>query len=158
MSNDIKIVKGKTFLDVIRWESAPVIYKAITGISFATGAPRITEMAHGLTDGWLVACYGIEGLTELNADDPERLRESDYHASTVIDADTIEINEVNAANFRPWAAAKEATALNIDPMFVGNGDYRLSASSALISVGSAVSAYDFLGNPTGGQIGPMGIA
>ena len=57
-----------------------------------------------------------------------------------------------------WAAAKEATALNIDPMFVGNGDYRLSASSAIISVGSAVSAYDFLGNPTGGQIGPMGIA
>ena len=33
MSNDIKIVKGKTFLDVIRLESAPVIYKAITGIA-----------------------------------------------------------------------------------------------------------------------------
>ncbi|MBK8117500.1 MAG: hypothetical protein IPK44_24755 [Candidatus Accumulibacter sp.] len=157
-TQDIALTAGTSFSLVHRWWSAPIVRKPITGISFATGAPRITEMAHGLTDGWLVACYGIEGLTELNADDPERLRESDYHASTVIDADTIEINEVNAANFRPWAAAKEATALNIDPMFVGNGDYRLSASSALISVGSAVSAYDFLGNPTGGQIGPMGIA
>ena len=35
MTNDIKIVKGKTFRDVIRWESAPVIYKAITGIALA---------------------------------------------------------------------------------------------------------------------------
>ncbi len=33
MSNDIKIVKGKTFRDVIRWESSPVVYKAITGIA-----------------------------------------------------------------------------------------------------------------------------
>jgi hypothetical protein len=57
-----------------------------------------------------------------------------------------------------WATAKEATALNVDPLFVGNGDYRLSASSPLVSVGSAVSAHDFLGNSMSGQVGPMGTA
>lgn len=78
--------------------------KVITGISVATGAPRITVAGHGIIDGWRVAITGVKGMTELNADDPSRLRGGDYYEATVIDADTIELNEVNGADFKAWTS------------------------------------------------------
>ena len=49
---EILIQKGKTFSLVVRWETEPIVRKAITAISLATGAPRLTISSHGITDGW----------------------------------------------------------------------------------------------------------
>lgn len=103
-TKDLNLVAGTSFSIVLRWESAPILRKAITGISVATGAPRITISSHGILDGWRVAITGAKGMTELNAEDPVRLRDSDYYQATVIDANTIELNEVNGADFRPWTS------------------------------------------------------
>lgn len=58
-----------------------------------------------------------------------------------------------------WGST-EPTALYVDPLFVGAGDYRLTAASPLIGAGVAHEAeFDFLGNPaTGLNLGPMPVA
>lgn len=99
---DISIIAGTSLSVVLRWETDPIIRKQITGISFATGAPRITIAGHGLKDGWRVAVAGVKGPTELNAEDPARIRSSDYNRATVVDDDTIELNGISAAGFKAW--------------------------------------------------------
>lgn len=103
-TKDLALVAGTSYSLVLRWESAPILRKVITGISVATGAPRITVASHGIPDGWRVAITGVKGMTELNAEDPARLRDSDYYAATVLDANTIELNEVNGADFKAWTS------------------------------------------------------
>ena len=103
-TKDLSLVAGTSFSLVLRWESAPILRKAITAISVATGAPRITIAGHGIPDGWRVAVTGAKGMTELNAEDPARLRDLDYHQATVLDANTIELNEVNGADFKAWTS------------------------------------------------------
>ena len=91
---DLTIKQGKTFAFVLRWETEPIVRKAITGVSFALGAPRITAVGHGALDGWRCAFYGIKGPKQLNAENNPP-RAEDYHAATVLDADTVELNEIN---------------------------------------------------------------
>ena len=56
---DLTLLQGKTFTLVLRWETEPIVRKAITGVSFALGAPRITAVGHGAPDGWRCTLYGI---------------------------------------------------------------------------------------------------
>ena len=39
VTKDLNLVAGTSFSLVLRWESAPILRKAITSISVATGAP-----------------------------------------------------------------------------------------------------------------------
>lgn len=95
---EILIQKGKTFSLIVRWETEPIIRKAITGISLATGAPRLTVNAHGAPDGWRGMPYAVEGMKPLN--------DIGYQSMTVIDANTIEFNSVTPVddNGRVWSA------------------------------------------------------
>ena len=93
-TKDLTIQQGKTFTLVLRWETEPIVRKAISGISFAGGSPRITAVGHGAPDGWRCAFYGIKGPKQINAaNNPPRAE--DYCAATVLDADTVELNEIN---------------------------------------------------------------
>ena len=99
---DLIITRGKTFTLVIRWGTEPIVYKAITAIQ--QSAPvRITAVGHGLVDGWSVAVTNAKGMAEINAE-ANNVRNSDFHPATVIDADTIEINDINASGFKPYAS------------------------------------------------------
>lgn len=102
---EVLISKGKTFTLVVRWETEPLIRKAITAISFATGAPRLTVSNHGIPDGWRGAIYGVKGPKELNAKNSPP-RSTDYQTLTVIDANTIELNGVTPVdeNGNDWPA------------------------------------------------------
>lgn len=95
---EILIQKGKTFSLVVRWETEPIIRKAITAISLAAGAPRLTVAAHGIPDGWRGKPYGVEGMKQIN--------DIGYQSMTVIDANTIEFNSVTPVddNGRAWSA------------------------------------------------------
>lgn len=92
-NRDLSIVQGKTFSLVLRWESEPIVYKAISGISLASGAPRPAVVGHGLPNGWRCAVTRVKGMKQINAANSPP-RSSDYHPATVIDADTIELNDV----------------------------------------------------------------
>ena len=102
---EILIQKGKTFSLVVRWETEPLIRKAITAISFATGAPRLTVTGHGIPDGWRGAIYGIKGPKQLNALNSSP-RSTDYQTLMVIDANTLELNSITPVddNGNDWPA------------------------------------------------------
>jgi hypothetical protein len=94
-NKDLSIALGKTFTQVIRWESPPFIYKPITAIT--QSAPvRITATAHGLVDSWRVTVESVKGMTQMNA--------LGWQKATLIDPDTIEINEVNALDFKAYVS------------------------------------------------------
>lgn len=104
---DLKLVLGKTFADVIRWGlTVPVVRKPITGtgVTWPSGTARIEATGHGLVNGWPVAVTGLKSMPALNALDPNKIRESEYHQATVLSPDLIELNDVNASEFKPWVS------------------------------------------------------
>lgn len=97
---NLTIKQGETFEQVVRWETQPLIYRPITGI--ARSAPvSITCPSHGVPNGWMVAVRDVVGMTELNAAENPPL-DTDYRPATVIDANTIELNEVSSALFKAY--------------------------------------------------------
>lgn len=101
----LNIVRGKTTRQVIRWETTPVVSKAITAISFATGFPRLTVPSHGAKNGWRVYVSGVQSPKQINTQNNPP-RSSDYREATVIDGDTVEFNGLLPVdeNGRDWAA------------------------------------------------------
>jgi len=103
----LNLVQGKTLSLVIRWEqTTPVVSKAITAISLATGFPRLTVPSHGAPDGWRGYCTSVQGMKQINAENPDKPRTKDYHEATAIDANTIEFNGWNPVDEsgRDWSA------------------------------------------------------
>ena len=93
-TKDLEIKQGRTFTLALRWETEPIVRKAISVVSFATGAPRLTVTSHGAPDGWRCALYGIKGPKQLNAtNNPPR--KTDFTEVTVVDTNTIELNGIN---------------------------------------------------------------
>ena len=99
---DIFIEQGRTFTLAVRWETTPIVYRAIAMIA-QTAPARLTVPGHGCPDGWRAAVTGVKGMREINAESNE-VCNADYHAVTVIDVDTIEFNEVNASGFHPYVS------------------------------------------------------
>ena len=100
---DLELLQGKTFSLALRWETPPVVYKAITGIT-QTAPVRVTVPAHGIPDGWRVAITNVKGMTQINVEANKKLTKRDYHQATVIDANTIEINDINASGFKEYVS------------------------------------------------------
>lgn len=101
----LNIVRGKTLSLVIRWETTPIVSKAITAISLATGFPRLTATSHGCPDGWRGYVTSVQGMKQINSENAQP-RTKDYHEVTVIDANTIEFNGLNPVDDsgRDWSA------------------------------------------------------
>lgn len=91
-TKDLAIRKGATFAQTLRWEAPPIVWKPITAISL-TAPVRLTVPAHGCPPNWRV-----------NVSCNKSMREMDgvKGLATVIDADTIEINTINASGFKPY--------------------------------------------------------
>lgn len=101
-TKDLTIQQGRTFSLALRWESPPIIYRPITAIA-QTAPARLTVPTHGVPDGWRVAITNVKGMTEINAE-ANKLTSRDYHQATVIDANTIEINDINASGFKEYVS------------------------------------------------------
>jgi hypothetical protein len=97
MKFDINILQGKTFIQTVRWETTPIVYKAITGIT-RTAPITITVEGHGAPEGWRAAVTSVQGMEQANAAHVPPW-DTDYHQVTVVDADTIQFNDVNAAGY-----------------------------------------------------------
>jgi hypothetical protein len=100
--SEFKIIRGSTFNPTLRWEDSSISYKAITAVT-AMAPFRFTCTAHGAPTGWRGAITGIRGPVQLNsANNPPR--NSDYHTLMVIDANTVELNAVNAINYPTYVS------------------------------------------------------
>ena len=102
VSKDLVIERGKTFSQVLRWESLPIVYKPITGIT-KSGPAVITATGHGLVTGWRAAVSAVLGMVEINSVyTPPKAK--DYHVVTVVDVNTISFNDVNSAAFTTYVS------------------------------------------------------
>jgi hypothetical protein len=88
---NLTIYQGSTFEEVLRWESSKKVYKTISGIT--KSAPvSISATGHGVPTGWRVKITNVLGMKEINNTET-------YHTATAVDANTIEINAINAVGF-----------------------------------------------------------
>lgn len=101
-TKDLTITQGSTFDLGLRWETGPIVYKAITGIAQSAPA-RLTVPGHGVPNGWRVAITNVKGMTDINAE-ANAVKDRDYHQATVVDANTLDINDINAAGFKPYVS------------------------------------------------------
>lgn len=92
------IEKGKTFNQRVRWENAgKIVYKEITAVQ-NTAPMRFTSPLHGVPDGWRGTVTGHPNIdVEVN-----NVRDKDYFEVSVIDANTVEVNSINASAFKPY--------------------------------------------------------
>lgn len=100
--SDLRIRKGKTFSHVLRYGAKPFVYKEITAIT-KTAPARVTATAHGLVDGWPAAVVSAGGMKEINAESAPP-KNKDYRQAAFIDANTVEFNDINAAEFRAYTS------------------------------------------------------
>lgn len=103
---DITILQGSAFNIPVRYmDGDRIIRKPITGISIASGAPRLTVVGHGCPNGWPSAVTLVKGMTQINAKNADP-KGNDYRVTTVIDTDTLEYNAVSPVddNGREWPA------------------------------------------------------
>ena len=91
-TKDLTIRKGATFAQTLRWEAPPIVWKPITAISL-TAPVRLTVPAHGCPPNWRVNVSCNKSMREIDGA---------KGVATVIDADTIEINTINASGFKPY--------------------------------------------------------
>jgi len=97
---DFTILQGETFQRIIRWETPPYVYAPITGITQAAPV-SLTVVGHGLKTGWRAAVVSALGMTEINTVNSP-LRDSDFHQVTVVDPNTVTINDINSFGFSPY--------------------------------------------------------
>lgn len=105
-NKDISILQGSTFSLPVRWMNGDqIIRKPITGISIASGAPRLTVVGHDCPNGWPTAVTLVKGMAQINAKNAPP-KGDDYRVTTVIDANTLEYNAVSPVddNGREWPA------------------------------------------------------
>lgn len=145
VNDDISLILGKTFTDILRWETTPIVRVAISGITTPNGAPRIATLSpHGLVDGWRCAVTGVRGMVELNATDPNKIKDAEYHQATVIDASTIEFNDINASQFKSWTSGG---------FIQYNTPAPLTGISARMAIKAVSGEYNLLRCKTGGTSG-----
>lgn len=99
---DITIRKGETFSRVLRWESLPFVYTAITAITKAAPV-AITSATHGLKTGWRAAVTGVVGMRQINSKNwPPRA--TDFHKVTASDTNTVTFNDVSSAEYSTYTS------------------------------------------------------
>lgn len=96
----LTITQGDSQTIVLRVETDPIQYRVISAIE-ATAPLRLTVPGHGVLDGQNTAVTNAKGMLEINGM-ANALKAIDWHPATVIDADTLEFNDVNGAGFRAY--------------------------------------------------------
>lgn len=90
---NLEVLQGRTFSYTLRPGQSRLSYRQVTAATQA--APCVlTVPSHDIPNEWAFRISNVRGMTELNAD-------RDYIA-TVLDPGSIELNDVNAAGFRPY--------------------------------------------------------
>lgn len=85
----------------IRLETSELRFIAITGMA-KTAPLRVTAPSHGIPDLWYAAVIDARGMTEMNAADSNKIRESEFHQITVVDANTVDFMEISSASFSTY--------------------------------------------------------
>ena len=85
----------------IRLETSELRFIAITGMA-KTAPLRVTAPSHGIPDLWYAAVIDARGMTEMNAADSNKIRESEFHQITVVDANTVDFMDISSSSFSAY--------------------------------------------------------
>ncbi|WP_448681358.1 hypothetical protein [Pseudomonas nicosulfuronedens] len=96
----MRLIRGATYRDTRRIMQPPKEYRPLTAIS-STAPVRLTVNDHGLTGDWLAWVIGTTGLPDLNREPQRQLP----HRVEVVDENTLEINRLSGAGFKPEVGA-----------------------------------------------------
>src|SRR5688572_15962645 len=95
------IKQGESWEKIVLWEQDIFTYKAISAVPVLAPV-RLTVTGHGMPDNWRFAISNVKGMKELNAAN-EPPEDDEYHQAKVIDANTIEVNKLNASGYTAYA-------------------------------------------------------
>lgn len=109
VSRDLDLIQGATYRHVVSVGKTPWLYVPITAISKSAPA-RITAPSHDLPDAWPVAIVDVVGMRQINATSIPPSDEEFFRA-TVIDADTLDLNEVSSARFSAYVSGGYVMAM-----------------------------------------------
>lgn len=141
-TQDFVITQGKTFSQVLRWEAPPIIYKPITAIS-KVAPVSITAAGHSVPSGWRVAVVSVVGMTEINAKNTPP-RATDYHQATVVDPNTVALNDINASGYTAYVSGGYLQF---------NTPVNLTGFTARMTIKDRITAPNLLVCTTGGTTG-----
>jgi len=92
---DLCFQKGKTLDFALQYASEKFAYVPITGVP-SLAPVRLTVVGHGLPDGWPFDVESVKKPSDLNGEN---------YIATVIDDDTVEINDLVGSSWRHmWSA------------------------------------------------------
>lgn len=99
---DFCVAAGETFRPTIRWALDTLVSVPITGITQAAPAV-VTAPNHGMPDGWPCAVVAAQGMIQI--DSPRYPPQgSDWVKGTVVDVDTVQLNQVSSANYSAYVS------------------------------------------------------
>ena len=135
----------------LRIETSDLRFVAITGMA-KTAPMRVTAPSHGIPDLWQVSVIDSRGMTEMNADDANKLRDADFNEVTVIDANTVDFTRVSSASFKTYTGGgylvyyvpldlSGYTAARMDIKRRVGGDVELALSTAAGTLEIDAAAY-----------------
>lgn len=94
---DIVIERGRTFEQVVRWESEPFLFAQISNVTNTAPIQITTTAPHNIPDGWRVVVVGAKGVTLLNAaNNPPKTK--DFRRVRAISASVVEFNSFSGAS------------------------------------------------------------
>lgn len=142
---DFCVQAGETWNPTIRWGTGTYTTKAISAITKAAPV-QITSTAHGVPNGWPVAITGVDGMTQINAVryPPQG---SDWHYATVVDANTITLNDVSSTEYNTYDAGgyvvydtpKTLTGATFALTIYDNAQHTGTALATLTSAGGQIT-------------------
>lgn len=90
------MLKGKTYTEKFFVQQSAWGYKEISAIP-NTPPCRVTVISHGLPAEWPIRIECVSGMGEINSE--RRRQDKGWYLATKVDANTIELNDVNPACF-----------------------------------------------------------
>lgn len=103
---DLVVRQGKSFSHALQWERENLVYKTITAATQANPC-RLTAPTHGMPADWHFRIVNAKGMTQLNVDPDTGLGANGLaeYRNTLVDANTVELNDVAASNFKAYTAS-----------------------------------------------------
>lgn len=140
-SLDLTVRQGETFARTIMWEVAPIVYKAITGITKAA-PPVLTVASHGMVDQWRCAVLSAGGMRQINAKHTPPIA-TELRTGTVASASSISLNEVDSTNYTTYTSGGYLAYRT--PASMASGTARLQARQAIADTATLISLTSVLG-------------
>lgn len=85
----------------LRLQTGTLRFVDITAMS--KSAPlRVTAPSHGMLDYWIAAIVDAKGMVEMNAEDSNNIRASEFNRTTLIDLDTVDFDGISSLSFNTY--------------------------------------------------------